>query len=522
MLDDDSTPSTSSSLLALLVALAGTAFVWFPLTRVYFYEDDYVHLYHFANGPFLEEILRPHAGHSYLARNLVWRITLHAFGPHAEAFFSTVLLAHLVAVAFAFLVALRVTRRPLLACLAAMLFGACPTDVGAIGWYSVFGHALSTLVVLGTLTLVVRPSGERGPLDVGRLAACAVLLAIGATCFGVGLAMAAVFPAVVWLLAPPAGLTRRAWVVAALVPLATVAVYFGQRALFVLVAGDAGGESATSVIPAPDVGAVVTMLLHFVGYGAAIVLLGPFASSLPWVTAVPLGAAFVFAAVIVAGLVLGSWRERRAVVAFLLLAGACYGAIAVARAPFFGAFGVDTVQVGPIPRYHYSGAAWLALAVCAALAALVRRLPSRFGTTLVAALLAVVLLAHAVRPHPIDLHDRSRLGVRLFVNGVRKAVAAAPKGATVRLKNHAFSAHPMLALNTQAFPGTAALFMIFFPSNDVAGRRVVFEGTRAHVADARRDGGRIASVLVPPPPGQPDPPFRMQRPAAKTPEPPQE
>jgi hypothetical protein len=82
----------------------------------------------------------------------------------------------------------------------------------------------------------------------------------------------------------------------------------------------------------------------------------------------------------------------------------------------------------------------------------------------------------------------------------------------VRLPNRAFSANPVLALNTQAFPGVAGLYVIFFP-DEVDGRRVVFVGERAHVEEARREGGRIASILVPPREGEPEPPFRMRLPS---------
>jgi hypothetical protein len=55
--------------------------------------------------------------------------------------------------------------------------------------------------------------------------------------------------------------------------------------------------------------------------------------------------------------------------------------------------------------------------------------------------------------------------------------------------------------------------MIFFPTNEIDGRPVLFEAQNPRVLEARKEGGRIATLLVPPADGYPELPYARPKPA---------
>ena len=68
-----------------------------------------------VNDGFLRFVLRPWAGHNYLARNLVFYTSWHVFGLHAAPYFLIVLLTHLVNVWLLFRVIRTLTSSAMLA-----------------------------------------------------------------------------------------------------------------------------------------------------------------------------------------------------------------------------------------------------------------------------------------------------------------------------------------------------------------------------------------------------------------------
>src|SRR5262245_2557816 len=76
----------------VLLPLAMAAWVYLPITRVYFFADDYVHLASIASDPVTAFLLRPFGGHNYLARNIVFLATYRLFGLRADLYYWSVLL----------------------------------------------------------------------------------------------------------------------------------------------------------------------------------------------------------------------------------------------------------------------------------------------------------------------------------------------------------------------------------------------------------------------------------------------
>src|SRR6476661_7217140 len=55
-----------------VIPIAVTAFIYFPITRNYFFGDDFVCLARIINDGFLRFALRPSGGHNLFARNAVF------------------------------------------------------------------------------------------------------------------------------------------------------------------------------------------------------------------------------------------------------------------------------------------------------------------------------------------------------------------------------------------------------------------------------------------------------------------
>ena len=165
-----------------LVALAFSAWVYYPITRVFFYADDFFHLSRITSVPALTFVLTPFAGHNLVVRNLAFLVSWHLFGLHAAPWYWTVLLTHLLNVWLLFGVLGALTASVPLACLGATIWGTCPLGVGALAWYSVYGQVLAGTALLIVLDQLSRLAATGAPVP--RRTACLwyVLLLAGTTC----------------------------------------------------------------------------------------------------------------------------------------------------------------------------------------------------------------------------------------------------------------------------------------------------------------------------------------------------
>src|SRR5262249_52976128 len=81
---------------ALVVPLALSAWVYFPIAPASFWADAFVCLASIPTDGFLRFVLRPFGAHNLLLRNLVFSLSYRLFGLRAELYFWTVLLTHLL------------------------------------------------------------------------------------------------------------------------------------------------------------------------------------------------------------------------------------------------------------------------------------------------------------------------------------------------------------------------------------------------------------------------------------------
>ena len=99
-----------------LVPLVLTAWVYYPITGVFFFADDFYHLGVLTNESNLAWVLAPFGGHNYVLRNLVFLGSWQLFGFHSEPWYWTVFLTHLLNVWLLFGVLSALTTSVSLAC----------------------------------------------------------------------------------------------------------------------------------------------------------------------------------------------------------------------------------------------------------------------------------------------------------------------------------------------------------------------------------------------------------------------
>ncbi len=145
-------------ILALILLL--TFLVHAPLLNDWFKADDFYYLRAVQLNAPLEFIVEAfdfrdtsqpvpeHVGHYRPLYMVTMWAQIELFGQHASLYHLLSLLIHVASVAFVWLIAMRVTRRPLVAHVAALVFAFHPTYVTVVGWIS---ERSATLATLGTL-----------------------------------------------------------------------------------------------------------------------------------------------------------------------------------------------------------------------------------------------------------------------------------------------------------------------------------------------------------------------------------
>jgi hypothetical protein len=481
------------------IPLLFAAVVYYPITRNYFIGDDFVHLYRAVDWPLVPFLLQPHGGHVLVVRNLLYAAFDAVFGPNPSPWFGVVLATHLVNVALFFEAARTLTGSPRLACAGATLWGTAPVQAGTLGWYAVYGQVVVGTVLLGVLLHAARLAARRTPVSAATLVLWCGLLVAATTCFGTGLGVAMAFP-VVALCLLPAGRGRTIavavlaslWVIA---PGLWIAVHWIAERIYGSVP-----ELVPLLVRVPLWRDNAPVLLALLGYGLTSVHFGFLAPDLA-----PPGSGWwaivtVYAVAAVGVVIRGPSGVRRSLLACLTLAVAAYAVVAVGRA---------TVNIAPGPllpttvasraRYHYAGTIPLTLACCVIAGSLARSLPlgARGRDGLVAALIALVAAAFVRAPWQIDHWDESRRVTGEVLQTIRSKARVQAADRPVMIDNGYF---PPAGLQLPtAFPGWAAVFVIFFPENRLDGRPVYFVDPRPDVLAGARKGKRSAQLLVPPP-----------------------
>jgi hypothetical protein len=483
---------------AWLAPAALAAAVWFPILRNYFHFDDFLELYQLRNYDALHFYLQMYGGHLRIVRNAVTAALDGIFGPDPRPFFALMLATHVANTILVYVLALQWCASWRLAVVAAALWAIAPANEGAIGWYAVYGQVGATTCALLVVNGMSRVDAAAPPRWGPPLRWAALLMAAGMM-FGVGIAAALVMPVIAWLLLPPGAMRRRTLIATVAAAVAVLGIYAVVRALEAPLFGAPMVETTLMLAGVAPNAAFrhVSLLGALLGYGCAALPLGPLLTPAAFPTVGHGVTIAIVAALLLAGGIVGTSRHRRALIAALLLVVAIYGMIAIGRSMFISSMG--TIRIAISPRFHYAAGAFLAPALAVALAALVqrRRVPRLAGHAAFAiALAALVWMAFGGMRTPINHFDGDRRETERALVSVATALKAAPPGAEVVLPNKPFGAVGFVNFpNRDKFPGTAAVFAIFYPENVVAGHPVVFTSDDPLVLNGARGGRRSATLI---------------------------
>jgi hypothetical protein len=476
----------------VIVPVVAAALVFYPIARNYFREDDFVNLYFLENYGLGRFLITVWADHALVTRNAIWWL-VHLFaGVRPEPYFVLAFVTHLVAVGAVLTAFRKLSGSRAAACAMAVLWGTDPVHQEAIGWFSVYGELVATIIVAWILGKLAEVRDGR-PAGVGTLSGCGALVLVVATSFGVGLGVALGLPVVAALLLPGARGRTRVVLLFCAMTVAAFLLYWGLIDLSWRLFGPFPHLPITAALRVPR--ALLKLFALLAGNGIVSLLAGPFvrhvvAAPSAWWTIVG-----VWVATVAVALVCASTSERRVILAGVALAAACYVAFAGGRAPYY-AQGIPFEQEA---RYQYTATVGLALATTAVLtwAGARVRLAARSVTGAVLAF-AVLLVVGVIRFRPpINDHGRERHETEAVIAAIRAEIASAPRGADAYLENRPFMAvGPVIATaGMPSFPGWAAVFAIFFPDDTVDSRRVHFVSD-APIVQAGRQGRRSATLLV--------------------------
>jgi hypothetical protein len=480
--------------LVLLPAVAAALAGW-PILGNYFYADDFAHLFELASFGPRDFLIAPNAGHMYLVRNAVFYASFRVFGMEPLGYFVTALATHVAnAVLLAALVR-RVTGDALLASLAAVLFAVSPANPGTLGWYSVYGHALATTAALSAL-LVVAPSRSDADALTPRAAIAAVVaMLVASQCFGTAAALALVFPAIALLLRPATRHVPRSLAVLAALPILVLLAWLVMNATPTRL-NPWGLQAAKGMaLLATDYADVGMMAVHLAGLGVDGLLLGTPFPLADYGGAISLIAIAAFVAAATAALVLADRQGRAALLAFLLGASVCYLVVAAGRAALYVAYAHEPLlrAFAAATRYQYLAQAMLAVAIALVLDALARRTPSHraSGRALLASWLVWAVASAALLPPALEHPDAlDRTAVLRARDRLEHAILARPPGAVVCLQ---IEPVPVAI----GFPGSAGVFVLFHPRDEVQGRRVYFVSADPRILALRDAGGRMQGLILP-------------------------
>jgi hypothetical protein len=486
-----------------LVPLALTAWIYYPITRVFFFQDDFLHLSRITNGSDLTFVLEPFGGHNYLVRNLIFLCSWYLFGLHTELWYWTVLLTHLLNVWLLFGVVRTLTASAALACLGATIWGTCPLHVGTLAVYSVYGQVMAATILLVVLDGLTRLGAASAPLPARTAVAWYALLLAGTTCFGTGIGVALAFPLVLLLLLPAAWRQRGVRLAYLALPAVTLAAYFGLKRLYALFEPLPFAEAMHEYMAIHGLWAAPAMLAHLLGFAVAGSTLGYFfqpqhyPDALDWLTI----AAFAI------GLGLVAWRgdreRRRVALAMGALAVGVYTLIAVGRASLYQGFSASSAQAAAFLRYHYEGTIPIVVLLC-----LIFQQVGRIGWlsaiprgVLLPLGLGVLAAGYLRSGFSIDEHPAARAYVTRTAAEIAAAVAAAPPGQTVYLENGSAPTSFVGMWLEMQFPGRAAVFLLLSPSDDsVDGRHIRFIERNQSVLESwhQRSSEPMARLLIAP------------------------
>ncbi len=474
-----------------------SAIAYAGLRRTFFHGDDFVHLYHLANGELMEQLVTPFGGHLLTSWHAMQAVFYAAFGIDAGRWGLAVLVTHVVNVALLWNVAYRLTDAPRLAAVIATVWGTASVLEDTLGWFSVYGQVMATTCVLLTLGSIARQATTPGLVPWWRLAGWCVLQLVAGTSFAIGTAVALAFPFATMLLLPSDRLDRWRRLALLGVPLVLGVAWISLVLPGFVAMGLTSPSGAANMVmlTAPR------FFAHLLEIGSAAVALAPFTRAPIYPGDVTFVAAIAMLITLVAGFVTNP-RDARRLAAIVLLIMVAYAAIAVGRGPMYFVFRQRGELTGIMfGRYHYLATALIGLAIALVAAPHAQAVPAHLRTGALRAFAMTIWLGLVVVPLTLDHHDGTRRDTLAALAVVTTQAKAAPVGSVVRIPIRRFRPDgivPGFERDLARYPGLAALFLTWYPSPWVDGRRVMFAVDDPRVLAALSNPDRRESGIVGP------------------------
>ena len=196
----------------------------------------------------------------------------------------------------------------------------CPLAVATIGWYAVYGQAMVATFLLLVLAGVGRLAESGTPVARWQAWTWYALLLAGTMCFGTGIGVAMVFPAVLFLLLPAAWRQPRVRLAYLALPLMTVLLYVGVRAYAEWLEPLPGSEQFQHTMAMKGIWVAPMMLAPLLGVAIGATTLGHWFIPTRFVDARTVIACCVFVLGLAIVACRGDARARRAALAMSILA----------------------------------------------------------------------------------------------------------------------------------------------------------------------------------------------------------
>src|SRR5262249_22320447 len=250
--------------------------------------------------------------------------------------------------------------------------------------------------------------------------------------FGTGIGAAVAFPLVAFILLPASRVRRRTVLAFSLVALSLPILYLAAYRAARFYAAPDSGDLDVALVGLQVWRPLALATVQLAAYGLSSLIAGPFRYPLAFPNPAVYGVAALALGAAASAFALTGERDRRELLAALVLALACYGIIAVGR--------VSVFMMIAAARYHYAAALPLCSALIVTLAVFGERrpLPPTWRGPILALALAAVVAPNLTAARPIDDHRAARAAAAQAVATIREQVNAAAPGADVYIQNQPF------------------------------------------------------------------------------------
>ncbi len=491
--------------LMLIISLAAVLIVNYQLLFSFFFADDFLIFYQISNWNPLEFIFSNIGGHLYIFRNLIFYCMFKLFGLNSVVYFSTVLLTHMSSAYLLYKIIHLVTDKPSLAAAGMMIWGICPVNNGALGWYAVYGHVLVGFFFLLCLYDLLRIEKEKILFSMSLVIRWSIYFFLMATSFGNGLALVCLSPMAIAIILWK---NDQKWKMAAsMLPVIAVILllfifknslyyYFSEEIHTIKTVDASVALSHYKII----FEWFIRMCTYSIYCLAAFPMLFFFST-----TEYPAAAIFISIPVVILFIVLflRTKEYRRHYAALSLFFLGLTGLTAYGRAPLYQIFNVPISMASLTPRYFYVVLMIVVIMLTLMADELLDIFPKIKKIVIPVVFIVIgisiypsINLAQKINLPNIKVHEK-----KLYfdtITDIEKTIRAYPEGSFVFIENKMNDHFFIIRSSDTDFPGKAAVFSIQYPNNTVEGRRVYFVEKDCRVADKniKKKRWRISSLMV--------------------------